>query len=182
MKPIFICLLMLILQACLSKDSISPNEQDAITGFYSIAYYNANESFDLNNDGVAHYDLMQEIPFYFDDERLFDLEISPNEISQPTKGERLFSFFFPHANLGEMDILAQHSVAYSRCGWVQRYFMQGNEIKLYPANDTGFGKVTSIKIHQDKSLEIELLKSYYDLQTNSWKPIYISVGYTKINF
>ncbi|RNI28700.1 hypothetical protein [Rufibacter latericius] len=167
-------------------------EQDArpsIAGFYQFVSVTSATAVDLNKDGVASTNLMQEIEDYDFNYPFAKLELRPTKYN--TENHKLLDISFPHPNLTPYtDINSQAIVLHTTnslngTGYTYTYDEKTKAIGIVrPANhaqtEAEWGRLNSLTVLGTNQLTAKVTKDYYDFQINGWRELNITVVYEKV--
>jgi len=183
----FLALSALVFISACSNDT-DTEKIPSIAGFYSMATMTADTAVDLDNNGVASANLMEEVPYYFDSAQ-YDLQITPTVYTdQPNN--RLISVYLPNTNLS-FDYPGEPNgySSFSRSGFSNGYSYdeQSQQItilraELNDAYEAEFGRLESLSIYGENKLVGIITKNYYDYVSASWKVLTITCLYIKAEY
>jgi len=175
-KTLALILLITLIISCSNDDEI--NSIPEYSGIYNIQKFNSNKAVDLNNDGVSSENLMIETDNYFSKKNNYDLEILPNQ----DNNEKIIVFEMPHRNpdfvnsdnSNEID-QKFHEISFST------FYNNSEKITLELVDFEQAGRIKNFKIIDNKTVQLNLEKEYYNFESNSWEQLSIEVEYKKIH-
>lgn len=165
--------------SCSNDDSASEDTSE-LAGEYTIVSMTSNIPVDLNNDGIASTNLMDELGEALANADTPALEIRPvlldNELVQ------VMSFNLPHPNV-DLSQPNTPTVEYSMkgMGYEYEYDKRTNQIIVEGAGSAGPvpapGRLETIEVTQEGDLDAVITKYYYDFATDSWIQLTITCEY-----
>ncbi|SNR16747.1 hypothetical protein [Tenacibaculum jejuense] len=168
-------LALILLYSC-SEDE---NQNFSFQGHYEISQMTSDTSVDLNEDGIASTNLLNEIvPYYFEN-TVYDLEIRPHNYTE--SDAKLILFSIPHQILLFDDPNDQNSsIDYCKKGFGTSYEFSDNKIQLENfSND--FITIKNIEILSNDNIKTNIEKEYFDTETENWVKLSIEIVYQKID-
>jgi len=176
--------------SCSSDETITTEEFRAYTGNYNIVSFKANESVDLNNDGISSEELMNEIDS-FNDYFSGDLYIRPD--NNGYDDVQLISFTFPKTKITFESLLhPEGDVSFIGFGNLSYYEFDSNTFILEERQYIEYAYIDNVEdnrtvylesdltVKDSNHLELKLRKEYYDFNDAQWKMLDIDVLYEKI--
>lgn len=163
-----------------SKDDGAEENSPELAGEYTIVSMTSNIPVDLNNDGIASTNLMDELGEAIANTNNPDLEIKP--VLLDNKLVQVISFYLPHPtiDLSQPDMpTVEYSV--NGMGYQYQYDKRTNEIKVEGAGVSGPvpppGRLETIEVTAEGALDAVITKYYYDFATDSWIQLTITCEY-----
>ena len=163
-----------------SNDDGAAEDTSELAGEYTIVSMTSNIPVDLNNDGIASTNLMDELGEAIANAESPDLEIKPvlldNELVQ------VMSFNLPHPTI-DLSQPNMPTVEYSTkgMGYQYEYDKRTNEITVEGAGNTGPvpvpGRLDTIEVTEEGDLDAVITKYYYDFATGKWIELTITCEY-----
>ena len=184
MKKAFLLIIIFQFISC-SNEEIQNSEID-FDGYYKIESIISNKSVDLNKDSINSFNLLEEIPNYFENNS-YDLVI--RKLEKTNHSELSFGFYFPIPN--EYIDKSFGTIDYNRYAFFEsispyeKIKLINNRLEFELINhqlEVGsiisineLNRLTSNKIHS------KLTQRFYDFKNKSWKDLEIEIIYTKVN-
>jgi|GEM_PF-5881311 len=179
LQLIFTALVFTGLISCSKEDSAEDNASE-LAGEYALVSMTSDIAVDLNNDGIASTNLLDELGPGVLNTGSPGLEIKPvlldNELVQ------VMSFFLPHPKVDFN--LPEPAVEYSikGIGYQYEFNKQTNKITIDNGDDpigtvTATGNLVNIEVAGEGALDAVIIKYYYDFATDTWILLTISCGY-----
>lgn len=190
LKSLFTTAIFISLASCgtsASDDStggsgVGSSSSSTIGGSYHILSMTSDVSVDLNNDGLASLDLLEEIDSSFFDPNNPELVIKP--VIYNNQLEDLMSFYLPHANITTTNPETVGGVSFSRNGLGYVYNIDKNtqeiNVDKNEHDSTSSGVMQSIEVLGQGMLKAVFKKSYYDFSSKKWVLLTITCVYKKI--
>jgi hypothetical protein len=179
LKLFFAALFLTGFTSC-SKDDGADGDTSELAGEYIIVSMTSNIPVDLNNDGIASTNLMDELGAAIANAESPDLEIKPvlldNELVQ------VMSFNLPHPNV-DLSQPDMPTVEYSveGMGYQYKYDKSTNKITVEGAGNNGPvpapGRLETIEVTEEGDLDAVITKYYYDFATGKWIQLTITCEY-----
>lgn len=170
-----------------SDDSTGGNKgigssNSSIGGSYHIISMISDKVVDLNNDGLASADLMDEIDPSFFDPNSPELVINP--VIYNNQLEEMMNFYLPHPSVTVNTPGQIGGVKFTRNGLGYIYNIDNStqdiNINKGGMGSTATGIMNSIKVTGKNTLQAVLQKDYYDFSTAKWQLLTITVIYRKV--
>ena len=179
LKLLFAALFLTGVTSC-SKDDGADGNTPELAGEYTVVSMTSNIPVDLNNDGIASTNLMDELGAAIANAQSPDLEIKPvlldNELVQ------VMSFYLPHPTI-DLSQPNMPTVQYSvkGMGYQYEYNRNTNQITVAGAGGSGPvpvpGRLETIEVTEDGDLDAVITKYYYDFATGKWIELTITCEY-----
>jgi hypothetical protein len=184
MKKVFLLIIIFQFISC-SNEEIQNSEID-FDGYYKIESISSIKSVDLNNDDISSFNLLEEIPNYFENYS-YDLVIRKLEKTNPF--ELSFGFYLPVPN--EYIDKSFGTIDYNRYAFFESITPYENvklinhrlEFKLINHNmETGSViSINELKKMTNNKIYSKFIQKFYDFKNRSWKDLEIEIIYTKVN-
>lgn len=185
LKFYFSLAFLLALLSC-SNDEPLDNQLEQYAGNYQIVSFESNVAVDLNNDGNASEELLDEISSFGRN----DLEIRP-AVAQ-TNQAKLLSFFFPKTWITfQYPSSPEGSVEFLDYGFATHYEFDGSTFLLEDKRYIEASNIDNIETNRTVTITSELqvinsdhlsmsiAKEYYDFSSGEWVLLNIAVTYEK---
>ncbi len=176
MKKLVLLFFVLFLFSC-DKDA----EENAIpfTGFYKISSMTADQPIDINNDGLASTNLMEEMELYFNNTAP-DLEIRPHEFTE--SNALLIAFSFPDQfSVGGYPEYTSGYFDFNKSTLGSSFKFIDDEIILETNSIEEIAVVLQTVTYRNDIVEAAYTKAYYDFKTDEWEELNITVVYVKMD-
>jgi|GEM_PF-2162570 len=188
-KYLGIGLLFALVSACTTNDD--NNEQPLpIAGYYKVRDMTSDVSVDINDDGYASTNMMDEMSDFFDISyrQYYDLEIKHNQYAGSSA--KLMDFRLPHMNMYfEYPSAPQGFNTFTNSGPVClfEYDYKNSAIRLdVPelGNQSGedFGRAEHVDVVNNENINATVIKKYYDFRTAQWVELTLNIKYYKVNW
>lgn len=186
MKVCKILFLSLLVMACDSDDQATDVRYRQYTGNYKIVSFKSDIAVDLDHDGIASNELMDEIGTF--DSR-YDLKIRPND--NESSKIRLLDFSFPKTYLRFSPTFPEGRVSFLGYGFTTRYQFENSSFKLEDTSYVEHAYINNVeadktvylnshlKILDPTHLTLTINKKFYDFSINEWIMLEIEVVYEK---
>ncbi|MBC3540914.1 hypothetical protein ACFSC6_22505 [Rufibacter sediminis] len=179
---------LLVASSC-APDDAPEDQSPSIAGLYRFAAMNSAEKVDLNKDGKASTNLLEEIDDYNFQYPVAKLELRPTKYNN--SGYQLIDIFFPHPNLTSYTdsnaraIVLHTNNSLNGTGYTYTFDERTKAIEIVrPAHhqktEEEWGRLNSLTILGTNQLTANVTKTYYDFQTNNWRKLNITVVYEKV--
>ena len=178
LKLLFAALFLTGLTSC-SKDDGADGNTPELAGEYTVVSMTSNIPVDLNNDGIASTNLMDELGAAIANAQSPDLEIKPvlldNELVQ------VMSFYLPHPTIDFSQPMPTVQYSLKGMGYQYEYNKRTNEITVEGAGNNGPvpvpGRLETVEVTEDGNLDAVITKYYYDFATGKWIELTITCEY-----
>lgn len=155
----------------------------SLNGSYDLVQMTSDKNVDLNNDGVASFDLMSEIdPAVFENDNP-ELVITSAIIIN--KAENIINFSIPHPASVIVDTPGKHGTAiFERKDFGYTYTFnkntQGLDLNTGASQNPGvYGDMSEIKYIGQNSVKSVLTKNFYDFSTANWQLLKVTCIFRK---
>ena len=162
-----------------SKEDGAEESSTELAGEYTLVSMTSDVPVDLNNDGIASTNLMDELGGAINGENP-DLEITPvlldNELVQ------VINFYLPHPTV-DLSQPNMPTVEYSikGIGYQYEYNKETNKITVEGAGSSGPvpapGQLETVEVTEEGDLGAVIIKYYYDFATGKWIELTITCEY-----
>ncbi len=184
-----ISLLIALLSACTTNDEKS-EQTLPIAGYYKVRSMTSNIAVDINDDGHASNNMLDEMSDFFElsHRHYYDLEIKHNQYTQSKS--KLIDFKLPHMNMYfEYPSTPQGFNTYTNSGphYLFEYDYKKKVIHLNVpefSNQSGedFGRADHVDVVNDDTINATVKKKYYDFRTAQWVELTLDIKYYKVDW
>jgi hypothetical protein len=182
-------LLVALLSACTTNDDVT-EQTLPIAGYYKVRSMTSDVAVDINDDGYASNDMMDEMSDFFElsHRHYYDLEIKHNQ--HTGSSAKLIDFRLPHMNMYfEYPSTPQGFNTYTNSGphYLFDYDYKNKAIHLEVSevsNQSGedFGRVEQVDVVNDENINATVKKKYYDFSTAQWVELTLDIKYHKADW
>ena len=181
-------LLVALLSACTTNDDNSEPTLP-IAGYYKVRFMTSDVAVDINDDGHASNNMMDEMSDFFElsYRESYDLEIKNNQHAESSA--KLIDFRLPHMNMYfEYPSVPQGFNTYTNSGpvYLFEYDYKNSAINLKvpeSGNQSGedFGRAEHVDVVNSDNINATVKKKYYDFRTAQWLELTLNIKYYKVD-